>query len=502
MAPVATEICDLCIVGGGYAGINALNAATKHLPAGARVIVVARERAWGGQWVDQYDYVRRHQPYKTFTVGERQWDLEITPSHSSSKKEILRHFENIAAACTSEKDIDLVKLFQYEYAQHAVAQEAKFVEISAIPFISDLHLPSIKIVASRLIMAIGLDLPPKSPLVVAAAPLINSLCPVNVSMPKWDLKMRYSEAPIIVIGSGNAAVDTMKYIIENIPTAVNRLMCVSGRGTFFIVNELLFPMESGKCPNDPNISRGMEVMATIVAEFDGTNGLEVLKALEAQGLLHSAVPDPGSFALGTCSNTEIKVVKNALSPTQEKVIKAHLMDVVSEDGVPLLKLRSLDGASVFHRKIPVGSFIINCTDNIPAQDRHEAVLSVDGLVLRPQQLAGFSGPSANLGTHLFYLGRLEPVLRHMPCTRFDLGDKINPSIRPLALVIMNAEILRQALPDYVRQNCATQASFERIQKLMPKMFQAHGSITARYTGSKSEQQPPPVLGGNLICSRL
>eukprot|EP01052_Picozoa_sp_SAG31_P006881 SAG31_NODE_322_length_17726_cov_18.070006_11_plen_54_part_00 len=39
---------DLCVVGAGYAGVNALNAAVKHLPAGARVVVIDREQAWGG----------------------------------------------------------------------------------------------------------------------------------------------------------------------------------------------------------------------------------------------------------------------------------------------------------------------------------------------------------------------------------------------------------------------------------------------------------------------
>ena len=40
---------DLCIVGAGYAGVNALNAAAHHLSPGARVVVIARERDWGGQ---------------------------------------------------------------------------------------------------------------------------------------------------------------------------------------------------------------------------------------------------------------------------------------------------------------------------------------------------------------------------------------------------------------------------------------------------------------------
>ena len=69
------EDCDLCIIGAGYAGVNALNAASKYLRRGARVFVVARQSGWGGQWVEQYDFVRLHQAYPLYTAGEREWSI-------------------------------------------------------------------------------------------------------------------------------------------------------------------------------------------------------------------------------------------------------------------------------------------------------------------------------------------------------------------------------------------------------------------------------------------
>ena len=58
------ESCELAIIGNGYAGICALNAATRYLKRGDKVIVVDQGMAWGGQWVDQYGYnfcfVRAH----------------------------------------------------------------------------------------------------------------------------------------------------------------------------------------------------------------------------------------------------------------------------------------------------------------------------------------------------------------------------------------------------------------------------------------------------------
>jgi len=40
--------CDLCIIGGGITGVAALNAAIKYLKPGSTVVVVDKNKAWGG----------------------------------------------------------------------------------------------------------------------------------------------------------------------------------------------------------------------------------------------------------------------------------------------------------------------------------------------------------------------------------------------------------------------------------------------------------------------
>ena len=44
---------DLCIVGAGYAGVCAFNAACDYLKPGATVVVVDPNERWGGQWINQ-----------------------------------------------------------------------------------------------------------------------------------------------------------------------------------------------------------------------------------------------------------------------------------------------------------------------------------------------------------------------------------------------------------------------------------------------------------------
>ena len=49
---------DVCIVGAGLAGLNALFVASQYLSRDQNVILVDRRRRVGGMWVDTYPYVR------------------------------------------------------------------------------------------------------------------------------------------------------------------------------------------------------------------------------------------------------------------------------------------------------------------------------------------------------------------------------------------------------------------------------------------------------------
>ena len=42
----SNSICDLLIVGAGYQGVCAFEAAAHHLPQGAHVVVIDRNNAW------------------------------------------------------------------------------------------------------------------------------------------------------------------------------------------------------------------------------------------------------------------------------------------------------------------------------------------------------------------------------------------------------------------------------------------------------------------------
>jgi cation diffusion facilitator CzcD-associated flavoprotein CzcO len=87
----ANDTCDLCIIGAGIAGLNALFAATQYLPATARVILVDRNPTCGGWWTQTYDYVRLHQPHQMFTVGDLEWLWDKPREYLATGSEVLWH---------------------------------------------------------------------------------------------------------------------------------------------------------------------------------------------------------------------------------------------------------------------------------------------------------------------------------------------------------------------------------------------------------------------------
>jgi uncharacterized membrane protein YdjX (TVP38/TMEM64 family) len=76
-----TASCDVCIVGAGLAGLNALFVAGRYLSRDQKVILIDRRECVGGMWVDTYPYVRliSHIPCSPPDTSSGLWD-RIAPT--------------------------------------------------------------------------------------------------------------------------------------------------------------------------------------------------------------------------------------------------------------------------------------------------------------------------------------------------------------------------------------------------------------------------------------
>eukprot|EP01044_Picomonas_judraskeda_P015548 COSAG03_NODE_2622_length_2586_cov_2.036590_2_plen_193_part_00 len=183
-------------------------------------------------------------------------------------------------------------------------------------------------------------------------------------------------------------------------------------GPRFIRRDVGFPTDWAET-HKISTRTGTDHFLDMLDMWDGTNTAEVYAKSAESGFLHSPIPEPQNFLLGVLSQEESDVIAAALTPSHERIIKSHLVDIFDDrpddEGSLRMLLQGLDGKR-YSREIPAGSFIINATDHITEATNHfQPILSDDGLVCSPQRLCGFTDPSANHVTQAFYTGTLVPL---------------------------------------------------------------------------------------------
>ena len=97
---------DLCVVGAGYAGLNAAFVASQYLPVTARVLLLDKHHQAGGMWNDSYSYVRLHQPYQMFTAGNIAWSLGRERSYLATRDEVAAHLRHCFDVVSKRLDVD------------------------------------------------------------------------------------------------------------------------------------------------------------------------------------------------------------------------------------------------------------------------------------------------------------------------------------------------------------------------------------------------------------
>lgn len=94
-------VCDYLVVGSGAASLAFIDTLLTELPQ-AKVVLVDRRARPGGHWVDDYDFVRLHQPSILYGLASRQLEgnwlklllgrFQLPWRHRATKAEILAHF--------------------------------------------------------------------------------------------------------------------------------------------------------------------------------------------------------------------------------------------------------------------------------------------------------------------------------------------------------------------------------------------------------------------------
>jgi cation diffusion facilitator CzcD-associated flavoprotein CzcO len=430
--PGAVEKCDVCIVGAGLTGMNALFVAGRYLSSDQRVILVDRRVRVGGMWVDTYPYVRLHQPHRMFTAGNIGWTLGCKPSHLASKDEVLDHFEHCLEVIKQSCRVD-------EFLGWAMESDEEVDGVVRVTCRAD-DGRTVVIETSKLIKAYGVRVHPNDPLELSSRG-VHSVSPDSCDMRTGPI--RDSAAPVWVVGGGKTAMDTVHTLVRSCPGREVNL--VAGGGTFFSSRDLLFPEGRARWCGGMMAST---LASEIARRFDGANEAEVWAWHRAECGLW-VTPETGNFLIGVLSEDERKTIDGGL----RDVLMDHLVDVVDDGGVPRMVLRT--GATV---DVEPGSWFVNCTGYV-SHRRHpyEPYASPSGNVLSIQphsatmHLPSFS---AYFATHLLFSGKI----RDVPLYELDIFDLYDKSRKAFpyaifALVQHNLSLYADNIPTKAFREC-------------------------------------------------
>jgi len=430
------DTCDLCVVGAGIAGLNALFVASRYLGRDQKIILLDRRDRVGGMWVDTYEYVRLHQPHPMFTAGNIEWTLGREPSYLPTKTEVLDHFRHCLDVIGEQVTVDA--RFGWEFLS-----DKEFGSGSGAGVRITCRAPDGTeriIEAPRLIKAYGVRFRLNAPMKLSST-RVRSVSPDTCDVRRGDI--RDSDAPVWIIGGGKTGMDTAHTLI-NAQTG-REVNLVAGSGTYFSCRDKLFPTGIRRWGGGRSINAMAEEMCS---RFDGTNEGEVADWFRREFGVW-LTPQTGNFLFGVLSEAENATIAGGL----REVLMDHLVDVVDRDGSTEMVLRS--GA---RRQVEDDSWIVNCTGYLLKGDHpYEPYLSAGGSVLSIQPRSAalhLTSYSAYFLTHLF----LRDKLGDLPLYEADLVElwQKHRAVAPYALFTLvqyNLGLIADTVPGKVFREC-------------------------------------------------
>ncbi len=418
---------QVIVIGAGYAGVSALHAASTYLRPNEKMLVVDQRPGWGGNWREQYDFVRLHQPYEHFTAFDQDWSLDQPRTYLAKRDEVVDHLRDLGERVRGNQALET--LFGHRYVGHRDAEGGQLIAT----LVSEDGVKR-EVRTKRLIKATGYNVQEKAPLRFTSN-AVQSLTPAELARGPIETNARY-----FVVGSGKTAMDTVLYLRRTVPNA--KVTLIAGRGAMFVNRDRAFPSDRmGRYFGGKTF---VELTLDFATRWDGQNHAELMREALREGSLISPLAEPHSCQLGLLSEAE----RTNVMDTVENVLPGRLVDVQDRASNAVIIMEN--GAEYIAgspSKDPI--IFIACTDNLDAFEP-EPLLRDEGRVLAPQSPLLFTGPSATFLTHAWFLGKLDtlaPRLKRPPTFGNGSSEDKSALLAGASLVLLhNTLLLQDVLP--------------------------------------------------------
>jgi hypothetical protein len=430
---------DLCIVGAGLAGLNALFVSSEYLDSGSSVLLTDKREKEGGMWNDVYSHVRLHQPYKLFTVGNFDWAIKKHRSHLADKGEILKHFSE----CKNQLRLrfNLEERYLITYVRH----EEVSTENGYVAYVyyanNDSKEIILKVKAKRFIKALSYNVQPQIPWKLSTD-RVRSI--TQESFKEHYSEMAKNNKPIYILGSGKSGTDAAYELIKKFPG--REIHMFGGRGTAFFNRDNLFPNGTERWVSNKLV---LDKLLELTLQYDGEDHKTPFKSfLKKYGIDLDGQSTVSAF--GVISENEISIIKDNLTSYR----RDYLIDVIEKDDRLYAVLKS--GKEI---EVEESSWIVSCQGYLwHNSGEREDLLSQHKTTLSIQQSSTvffLSSFSAYFLPHLFYSNKIDKI----PLAKINL-EKLRESNKEDFFIIVSAQLLYNLLiilentPLKVITNCA------------------------------------------------
>lgn len=428
-----SDACEVCIVGAGITGMNALVVASNYLCPNDRVVLVDSRARVGGMWVDTYEYVRLHQPHGIFTAGNITWTLDRERAYLATKPEVLDHLQHCLQIASNR--VSLEDRFGWDYVSHEERGGLVAVTLRSHDGVTEV------VWTKRLIKAFGHHVMPNDPLKTSSA-RVRSVTPELLDI--TGAHVCADDAPFWIVGSGKTAMDTAHLLISAFPGREVNLL--AGPGTFFARRDTFFPTGAARWWAGTPINT---MLRQVGQRFDGTNESEVRDWFRAKYGI-GPTSEAGHFLSAYLSEAECAVITGGLRTVEQE----YFVDAVDRDDGVELVFRS--GRT---RAVPPGSWLVNCTGSLLRTTHdYEPFVSSSGRTLSIQMRSSVTGAFSSFAgyylTHLMFAGQLGRIgLYELDIEELHAKSPSTVVYASMSLALHNLSLIADTLPTKVLTGC-------------------------------------------------
>ena len=299
-------VVDYVVKGGGFAGLNAVAGLARALPEAN--VLCASVLPPGGSWNLYYPHVKLHAAHPHFGVASHPWPID-DPHVLASREQVLQHFNSYVDTIPPNFD------FAQNTAVVAVnsTREADGNNLFDVMLRDTLSGEEMNVVARHVIDATGANYDHHTRREEDFL-FQSSDIPETETV---DLHAVMASANpgrdrlYVVIGGGKTGLDNTAFIAQN-RRATDDILLVTGRNKAYFRRDKIQPRKDAMSPFNPFQFAVADLMLDMVLNFDGNNGLDVVRAQQAAGMLHTVNGVPAqAFMLGALDNEERRIVEES-----------------------------------------------------------------------------------------------------------------------------------------------------------------------------------------------